>query len=158
MQRIPVTPRGYELLQEELRRLKQVVRPQIVRDIEEAISHGDLSENSEYDDAKHRQGHCEGRIREVEARLGAAEIIDVTKIPASERVIFGVTVEVEDLETEAVNTYRIVGSDEADIKAGLISITSPIARALIGKEEGDEVKVQTPRGVRSLVINEVQHI
>jgi transcription elongation factor GreA len=157
MRRIPVTPRGYQLLREELRQIKEVTRPQIIQDIEEAISHGDLSENSEYDDAKHRQGMCEGRLREVESRLGAAEIIDITKIEPSDRVIFGVTVEVEDLDTEKIATYRIVGSDEADIKAGLLSITSPIARALIGKEEGDEVKVVTPRGVRSLVINDVQH-
>jgi len=157
MRRIPVTPRGHELLRQELRHLKEVVRPKIVNDIEEAISHGDLSENSEYEDAKHRQGMCEGRIREIEAKLGAAEVIDVTRIPESERVIFGVTVEVEDLDTDDVATYKIVGTDEADIKAGLISITSPIARALIGKEEGDEVKVQTPRGVRTLCINSVQH-
>ena len=157
MQRIPVTPRGYELLRKELRHLKEVVRPKIVQDIEEAISHGDLSENSEYEDAKHRQGLCEGRIREVESKLGAAEIIDVSKITPSDRVIFGVTVEVEDLDTEDVSTYKIVGSDEADIKAGMISITSPLARALIGKEEGDEVKFQTPRGIRTLSINDVQH-
>jgi transcription elongation factor GreA len=157
MQRIPVTPRGYELLRKELRNLKEVVRPNIVLDIEEAISHGDLSENSEYDDAKHRQSLCEGRIIEVESKLGAAEIIDVMKITPSERVIFGVTVEVEDLDTEEVSTYKIVGSDEADVKAGMISITSPLARALIGKEEGDEVKFSTPRGIRTLCINDVQH-
>jgi transcription elongation factor GreA len=157
MQRIPVTPRGYELLRKELRNLKEVVRPKIVLDIEEAISHGDLSENSEYDDAKHRQSLCEGRIIEVESKLGAAEIIDVMKITPSERVIFGVTVEVEDLDTEEVSTYKIVGSDEADVKAGMISITSPLARALIGKEEGDEVKFNTPRGLRTLCINDVQH-
>lgn len=157
MRRIPVTPRGYELLRKELRHLKEVLRPKIVLDIEEAISHGDLSENSEYEDAKHRQGLCEGRIREVEAKLGAAEVIDITKITPSERVIFGVTVELEDLDTEEISTYKIVGTDEADINAGLISVTSPIARALIGKEEGDEVQVQTPRGVRTLCINEVSH-
>lgn len=157
MKRVPVTPRGYELLRKELRHLKEVLRPQIVLDIEEAISHGDLSENSEYEDAKHRQGLCEGRIREVEAKLGAAEVIDISKIAPSERVIFGVTVEVEDLDTEEVSTYKIVGTDEADIKAGLISVTSPLARALIGKEEGDEVKFQTPRGLRNLCINEVSH-
>lgn len=157
MQRIPVTPRGQELLRQELRKLKEVVRPQIVRDIEEAISHGDLSENSEYEDAKHRQGMCEGRIREVESKLGSAEVIDITKIENSGRVIFGVTVEIEDLDTEDCVTYQIVGTDEADIKAGLISITSPLARALIGKEEGDEVKVKTPRGIRNMVVNTVTH-
>ena len=157
MQRVPMTPEGYEALQKELTRLREVVRPQIVRDIEEAISHGDISENSEYEDAKHRQGLCEGRILELTGKIGAAEIIDIATIPPSSRVIFGVTVEVEDTETEEVSTYRIVGLDEADVKEGKISVTSPLARALIGKEEGDEVVVQTPRGARRMTINEVRY-
>lgn len=157
MQRVPMTPEGYRLLREELTYIREVARPQVVQDIEEARAHGDLSENSEYDDAKHRQGLIEGRFMEVKSKLAAAEVIDITKIEASDRVIFGVTVEIEDVDTEVISTYRIVGSDEADIKKGLISVTSPIARALIGKEEGDEVEVNTPGGKRTLVINEVAY-
>lgn len=157
MQRVPMTPEGYRQLQEELTYIKEVARPGVVQDIEEARAHGDLSENSEYDDAKHRQGLIEGRFLEVKAKLNAAEVIDISRIEPSDRVIFGVTVEIEDQDTEEVMTYRIVGTDEADIKKGLISVTSPIARALIGKEEGDEVEVNTPGGKRSLVINEVRY-
>ncbi len=157
MQRVPMTPEGYQQLQDELTYIREVARPQFVLDIEEARAHGDLSENSEYEDAKHRQGLIEGRFIEVKSKLAAAEVIDITKIEPSGRVIFGVTVEIEDIDTAAVSTYRIVGSDEADIKKGLISVTSPIARALIGKEEGDEVVVDTPGGKRTLVINEVAY-
>lgn len=155
MQRVPMTPEGFEALQKELARQREVVRPQIVRDIEEALSHGDISENSEYEDAKHRQSLCEGRIIELTGKISAAEVIDIAQIPPSGRVIFGVTVTVEDTETEEVSAYKIVGTDEADVKVGKISVTSPLARALIGKEEGEEVVVQTPRGSRRLTINEV---
>lgn len=157
MRRVPMTPEGFRQLEVELAYIREVARPKVVQDIEEARAHGDLSENSEYDDAKHRQGLIEGRFLEVKGKIAAAEIIDITKIEASDRVIFGVTVEIEDVDTEAVSSYRIVGTDEADIKSGLISVTSPIARALIGKEEGDEVEVDTPGGKRTLVINEVMY-
>lgn len=157
MQRFLMTPEGYEALQKELSHLKEVVRHKIVKDIEEAISHGDLSENSEYEDAKQRQSLNEGRIQDLTAKVGAAEIIDITKIQPSDRVVFGVTVEIEDDQTEEVSTYKIVGEDESDVKQGKISITSPIARALIGKEVGDEVVVVTPRGNRRVSITDVMY-
>ena len=155
--RHPMTPRGFELLQADLKRHREVLRPQIVRDIEEARAHGDISENSEFEDAKHRQGLCEGRIREIETKLALAEIIDVTTLPESDRVVFGATVSLEDLETEDEVTYRIVGVDEADVKAGDISISSPIARALIGKEVGDDVLVRAPGGARRFAITDVEY-
>ena len=158
MQRVPMTPEGYEALQLELRRQREVVRPQIVRDIEEARAHGDISENSEYEDAKHRQSLCEGRLIELESKLAAAEIIDVTRLQPDGRVIFGVTVDLEDLDTEEAMRFRIVGVDEADVKNGLISVSSPIGRALVGKEEGDEVVVTTPKGPRRFLISEVHYI
>ena len=157
MQRVPMTPEGHTQLSAELTHLKEVRRPKIVLDIEEAISHGDLSENSEYEDAKHRQGLCEGRIRELESKLARAEIIDVKLLTPTERVVFGVTVEVEDLDDEGVFTYKIVGTDEADVSKGKISVSSPIGRALIGQVEGDEIMVQTPRGRRNFSINEVTY-
>ena len=158
MQRHPMTPRGYQLLREELTHQKSVVRPKIVLDIEEARAHGDISENSEYEDAKHRQSICEGRIREIESKLAASEVIDVTKIPADDRVIFGATVLIEELSSEEEVSYRIVGVDEADVKAGTISVSSPIARALIGKEVGDEAVVQAPAGERRYAITDVSYV
>ena len=155
MQRHPMTPEGHKKLSETLKHLKEVVRPQIVKDIEEARAHGDLSENSEYEDAKERQSLTEGRIRDMEAKLAASEVIDVTKMEPSERVVFGTTVLVEDLETEEESRYRIVGEDESDVKAGLISVLSPIARALIGREVDDEVIVRAPGGDRKMVITDV---
>src|SRR6185436_12571642 len=134
MQRHPMTPAGHEKLIEDLRYLKEVERPKIVKDIEEARAHGDISENSEYEDAKERQAHCEGRILELTGRLAAAEIIDISKVEPSDRVIFGTTVVLEDDESPEASRYRIVGEDEADVKQGLISVASPIARALVGKE------------------------
>ena len=134
-----------------------MLRPQVVRDIEEARAHGDISENSEYDDAKERQAHIEGRIREIEARLALAEVIDITKVPPSDRVIFGTTIELEDQDTGDTITYRIVGTEEADVKAGLISYSSPIGRALIGRSVGDEVRFETPKGTRTVVINAVHY-
>ena len=157
MQRVPMTPEGHKKLAETVKHMKEVVRPQIVLDIEEARAHGDLSENSEYEDAKERQSLCEGRLRDYEARLALAEVIDVTKLEPSERVVFGVTVLVEDLETEVESQYRIVGELESDVKAGLISVTSPIGRALVGKEIGDEAVVRTPKGERRFSINDVQY-
>jgi transcription elongation factor GreA len=153
-----MTPAGHEKLLEDLRRLKEIERPKIVRDIEEARAHGDISENSEYEDAKDRQAHCEGRILELTGRIAAAEIIDIKKVAPSDRVIFGTTVVVEDDESEEEARYRIVGEDEADVKQGLLSVTSPIARALIGRNVGDEVLVQTPKGARRLTITDVQYV
>lgn len=158
MQRYPMTPTGHALLTAELKRQKEVVRPQIVLDIEEARAHGDISENSEYEDAKHRQALCEGRVRDLESKLTAAEVIDVTRIAPSERVIFGVTVDLEDLENEDKLRYQIVGEDYADVKEGRISVKSPLGRALIGKEVDDEVSVETPRGVRRFYIAAVHYI
>ncbi len=155
MQRHPMTPEGHKKLSETLKHLKEVVRPQIVKDIEEARAHGDLSENSEYEDAKERQSLTEGRIRDMEAKLAASEIIDVTKMEPSDRVVFGTTVVVEDLESEEQSQYRIVGENESDVKAGLISVLSPIARALIGREIDDEVTVRAPGGDRKMVITDV---
>jgi transcription elongation factor GreA len=158
MQRHPMTPEGHKKLSETLKHLKEVVRPQIVKDIEEARAHGDLSENSEYEDAKERQSLTEGRVRDMESKLAASEVIDVTRMEPSDRVVFGTTVLVEDVETEEESKYRIVGEDESDVKAGLISVLSPIARALIGREVDDEVTVRAPGGDRKLVITDVQYV
>lgn len=155
MERVPITPAGAVRMAEELAYLKEVLRPKIVRDIEEARAHGDISENSEYEDAKERQALCEGKIGDLGNQLAALEIIDVTKLPKSDRVVFGTTVEMEDTDSGEVVQYRIVGIYEADVKSGLISVTSPIGRALIGKRKEDEVVVQTPRGTRRFVINDV---
>ena len=158
MQRHPMTPEGHKKLTATLKHLKEVVRPQIVKDIEEARAHGDLSENSEYEDAKERQSLTEGRVRDIESKLAASEIIDVSKLEVSERVVFGTTVCLEDLETEEECRYRIVGEDESDVKEGLISVVSPIARALIGREVDEEVTVRAPGGVRRFLITEVLYI
>jgi transcription elongation factor GreA len=128
-----------------------------VRDIEEARAHGDISENSEFEDAKERQAHLDGRVRDIESKLSLAEVIDITKVPPTERVIFGTTVELEDQDTGETTTYRLVGSEEADVKAGLISYSSPIGRALIGRSRGDEVRFETPKGTRTVVINAVHY-
>lgn len=144
-------------MQAELAHLKEVARPKIVKDLEEARAHGDISENSEYEDAKHRQALCEGRIAELTGQLAAIEIIDIAKLPRSDRVVFGAMVELEDQETEETVTYRIVGLYEADVRSGLISVSSPIGKALIGKRKDDEVTVHTPRGVRRFVINDVRY-
>ncbi|MEY2862376.1 MAG: hypothetical protein RLY58_83 [Pseudomonadota bacterium] len=146
MQRYPMTPQGHKALTEELQELKSVVRPRIIAAIAEARAHGDLKENAEYHAAKEQQAFCEGRIMEVEGKLGAADIIDLSKVNQDGRVIFGVTVEIENLDTEERRSYKIVGDDEADFKLSKISVNSPIARGLIGKSEGDEVKIQTPSG------------
>jgi transcription elongation factor GreA len=148
VKRVPLTLRGAEALREELRRLKSEARPNIIKAIAEARAHGDLSENAEYHAAREQQGFIEGRIQELEAKLGSAEIIDVTQLPKTGKVVFGTTVELEDEETGARVTYQIVGEDEADIKAGRISYASPIARALVGKSEGDQALVAAPGGQR----------
>lgn len=158
MQRFPMTPQGEQALKEELQRLKSEDRPRIIAAIAEARAHGDLKENAEYHAAKEQQGFCEGRIQEVEAKLGAADVIDVTKLQQDGRVVFGVTVEIENLDTEERKSYRLVGDDEADYKVNKISINSPIARGLIGKREGDEVKINTPKGEVEYEIVSVNYI
>ena len=157
MSKFPITLRGAEMLREELKRLKTVERPNVVAAIAEARSHGDLSENAEYDAAKERQGFVEGRIAEVEGKLANAQIIDPTVLDADGRVVFGATVEMEDVEGGQTVTYQIVGDDEADLKHGKISLNSPVARALIGKYAGDVAEVQTPGGRREYEILDVKY-
>ena len=157
MSKIPLTLRGAELLREELHRLKTVERPNVIAAIAEARSHGDLSENAEYDAAKERQGFIEGRIAEVEGKLGNAQIIDPASLDADGRVVFGSTVELEDCDSGDSVTYQIVGDDEADLKQGKISLNSPVARALIGKFAGDVAEVQTPGGRREYEILDVRY-
>ena len=158
MKRSPMTLRGAELLRGELKRLKSEDRPRVIKAIAEARSHGDLSENAEYHAAREQQGFIEGRIMEIESRLSAAEIIDVASLPATGRVVFGVTVELEDQDEGAGVTYQIVGEDEADIRSGRISVTSPIARALIGRMQGDVVDVAAPGKTLSYEIVSVKYI
>ena len=158
MSKIPITVRGAEKLRAELQELKAVQRPAIITAIAEARSHGDLSENAEYAAAKERQSFIEGRIAELERKLGNAQIIDPTLLEADGRCVFGATVELEDLESGEVVNYQIVGDDEADIKDGKISISSPLARALIGKTIGDVAEVQAPGGVREYEILDVGYV
>ena len=158
MSSVPITKRGAELLKEELQRLKTKDRPAVIAAIAEARSHGDLSENAEYDAAKERQSFIEGRIADLEGKLGAAQIIDPALLDAEGRVVFASTVHLEDLESGEKVTYQIVGVDEADLKEMKVSITSPIARALIGKHAGDVVGVQAPSGVREYEILEVRYV
>ena len=157
MSTIPITKRGAEKLKEELYRLKTVDRPAVIQAIAEARAQGDLSENAEYDAAKDRQGFIEGRIQEIEGKLSAAQIIDPASVDAGGRVVFGATVQLEDEDSGDQVKYQIVGEDEADLKLGLINISSPIARALIGKEEGDVAEVQAPGGVRRYEIVAVHY-
>mgnify|MGYP005666772769 CR=1 FL=1 len=154
----PMTVQGAKALQDELDRLKKVDRPRIVQAIAEAREHGDLKENAEYHAAREQQGFCEGRIQEIEGKLSHAQIIDVSKIPATGKVIFGSTVDIINVDTDETVTYQIVGDDEANIKAGKISVSSPIARALIGKEVGEVVLVRAPGGNIEYEIDEVKHI
>ncbi len=158
MSTIPLTKLGAQLLKEELQRLKHVERPAVINAISEARAQGDLSENAEYDAAKEKQGFIEGRIQDLESKLAAAQIIDPASLDVNGQVVFGATVDLEDLENGTKFTYQIVGDDEADIAANKISISSPIARALIGKEEGDVVKVQAPGGNREVEILAVRYI
>lgn len=153
--RYPMTPQGEQKLREELADLKQNQRPAVINAISEAREHGDLKENAEYHAAREQQGFIEGRITELEAKLGNAQVIDVTTINQTGRVVFGVTVELEDVQSGETFRYKIVGEDEADINANMISIGSPIAKGLIGKDEGDEVEVQTPGGAKTFEIVEV---
>jgi transcription elongation factor GreA len=158
MNKIPMTQAGEQALRDELQRLKQIERPRIVQAIAEAREHGDLKENAEYHAAREQQGFCEGRIKDIEAKLSHAHVIDITQIENTGKVIFGVTATLINVDTDETVTYRIVGEDEADVKNGKISVTSPIARALIGKEEGDEVAVTTPGGVVNFEIDSVEHV
>lgn len=158
MTKIPLTIRGAKLLRDELHYLKTVERPSVITAIAEARAQGDLSENAEYDAAKEKQGFIEGRIADLEGKLSTAQIIDPANLEAEGRVVFGATVELEDLESGDVVTYQIVGDDEADIKNAKISISSPIARALIGKYEGDTADVQAPGGVRQYEVLDVKYI
>jgi len=153
--RFPMTPRGQQILKEELKRLREVERPKNVLDIEEARAHGDLRENAEYHAAKERQSFIEGRSREIESILAQAEVIDPTKLSGS-RVVFGATVKLTDTDTAEDVTYRIVGDYEADIKASRIAISAPLARAMIGKEQGDTITMKTGKGTREYQITEVR--
>ena len=157
MSKVPLTVRGAERLREELKRLKGVDRPKVIQAIAEARAHGDLKENAEYHAAREQQGFIEGRIQDIEGKLGNAEIIDVSQINANGKVIFGATVQLSDEDSGNEVTYQIVGEDEADIKAGRISINSPIARGLIAKEEGDVVTIRTPAGEKQFEIVEVRY-
>jgi len=158
MSTFPITARGAQKLREELDHLKSVERPRVIEAIAEARAHGDLKENAEYHAAREQQGFIEGRIQEIEGKLGNAQIVDVTSLTPSGKVVFGATVQLADEDTGKEVTYQIVGDDEADIKQGRISINSPVARALIGKEEGDVADVQTPGGLKSFEIIEVKYI
>jgi transcription elongation factor GreA len=158
MNKTPMTVEGAEALRQELNELKTVARPKVIAAIAEARAHGDLKENAEYHAAREQQSFIEGRIKEIEAKLSNAQIIDVTTLNAGGKVVFGATVDVLDLETDEEHTYKIVGEDEADIRHGKISVTSPIARALIGKMEGDEVEIEVPGGKREFEILEVRYV
>lgn len=158
MATIPITKRGAESLKAELHQLKTVDRPWVINSISEARAQGDLSENAEYDAAKDRQGFIEGRIQEIEGKLSAAQIIDPAALDAGGKVVFGSTIELEDEDTGDKVTYQIVGEDEADIKLGRVNISSPIARALIGKDEGDTAEVQAPGGIKRYEIIAVMYI
>ncbi|RFO96953.1 transcription elongation factor GreA [Rhodoferax lacus] len=158
MATIPITKRGAEILKAELHKLKTVERPWVINAISEARAQGDLSENAEYEAAKDRQGFVEGRIQEVEGKLSVAQIIDPASLDAGGRVVFGATVELEEEDSGERVKYQIVGEDEADLKLGLVNISSPIARALIGKEEGDTAVVQAPGGLKSYEIVAVHYI
>jgi len=158
MNKFPMTTHGVKHLEKELQELKTVKRPQVIEAIAEARAHGDLKENAEYHAAKEAQSFIEGRIAELETKLATAQIIDVTKIPNHGKVIFGATVHLVNITTDETFSYQIVGEDEADIKLSKISVASPIARALIGREEGDEVEANTPAGLLKLQIDKVDYL
>lgn len=157
MNKVPMTNEGAQALEEELEHLKKVERPKITAAIAEAREHGDLKENAEYHAAREQQSFCEGRIQEIEAKLSNAQVIDVTKMPAGEKVIFGATVDILNLDTDEVVSYKIVGEDEANVKNNKISVSSPIARGLIGKEIGDVAIVRTPGGEVEYEIDDVRY-
>lgn len=157
MSKVPMTPCGAELLRAELKNLKSTERPQVIAAIAEARAHGDLKENAEYHAAKEQQGFIEGRIKDIEGKLSNVQIIDVTTIDAKGRIVFGCTIELLDQQADKEIVYRIVGEDEADIKTGLISYTSPIARALIGRSEGEEISFSAPGGKKHYEVIEVRY-
>lgn len=158
MTKYPMTVAGAEKLRQELEQLKKVDRPRIVQAIAEAREHGDLKENAEYHAAREQQGFCEGRIQDIEGKLSNAQIIDIAAMPPGDKVIFGSTVKIINVDTDQTVTYKIVGDDEADVKNNMISVNSPIARALIGKQIGDEVMVKTPGGDVTYEIDDVLYI
>ncbi|MDQ1237701.1 MAG: transcription elongation factor GreA [Wigglesworthia glossinidia] len=158
MNHIPMTLNGAKKLREELKYLKQVRRPEIIKDIAEARQYGDLKENAEYHSAKEQQYFCEGRIQEIESKLVNSNIIDIKKIPVKDRVIFGVTIIIKNLDTSEKKEYQIVGDDEADFKSNLISISSPLARGLIGKKKLDIVDIYTPRGITTYKILDIKYL
>lgn len=158
MQRVPMTAAGAEALRKELEHLKKVERPRISAAIADAREHGDLKENAEYHAAREQQGFCEGRLNDIEAKLSNAQIIDITTIEKTGKVIFGTTVTILDVDTDEQKVYQIVGDDEADIKQGKLSVNSPIARGLIGREEGDVVQIDTPSGTKEYEVDLVEHI
>ena len=158
MNKIPLTVKGAEKLRDELHQLKAVDRPKVIDDISEARAHGDLKENAEYHAAREQQGFIEGRIQDLEGKLSNAQEIDVSTLPKNGKVVFGVTVDLEDEDSGEAVTYQVVGEDESDIKEGKISVSSPIARAMIGKEEGDVAVVKTPGGTRNLEIVEGRYV
>ncbi|MCG8394291.1 MAG: transcription elongation factor GreA [Pseudomonadales bacterium] len=158
MQRVPMTAKGADALRAELEKLKKEDRPRISAAIAEAREHGDLKENAEYHAAREQQGFCEGRINDIESKLSAAQIIDITQIENTGKVIFGVTVTIIDVDTDEEKVYQIVGDDEANIKQGKLSVNSPIARGLIGREEGDVVQIDTPGGTREYEGDKVEHL
>lgn len=158
MSKVPMTVEGAEALRNELDRLKKIDRPKIVQAIAEAREHGDLKENAEYHAAREQQGFCEGRIQEIEGKLASAQIIDITQLPQGDKVIFGSTVDILNLDTDATVTYKIVGDDEANVKLNKISVNSPIARGLIGKEIGDVVLIRTPGGEVEYEIDDVRYL
>jgi len=157
MSKVPLTAKGAAKLRDELQRLKSVDRPKVIKAIAEARAHGDLKENAEYHAAREQQSFIEGRIKDIEGKLSHAQVIDVTKLNADGKVVFGATVVVLELDNDQEFTYQIVGDDEADIKSGLISVSSPIARALIGKQEGDDVFLETPGGAREFEVLDVRY-
>ncbi|MCH8071282.1 MAG: transcription elongation factor GreA [Proteobacteria bacterium] len=158
MTKVPMTVRGAEMLREELKKLKSDDRPKVIQAIAEARAHGDLKENAEYHAAKDQQGFIEGRIKEIEGKLSNTQIIDVTAIDAKGRIVFGATVDLLDVQSDQQSTYRIVGEDEADINQGLISFSSPIARAMMGKNEGDEVNFSAPGGEKQFEVIKVRYL
>lgn len=158
MNQVPMTVEGEKRLRAELEHLKSVERPRIITAIAEARAHGDLKENAEYHAAREQQGFCEGRIQDIEGKLGSARVIDVTTIPVTGKVVFGATVTLINSDTEEEVVYKIVGDDEADVKQNKISVNSPIARGLIGKEIGDEVPIRTPAGMVQYEIDDVKHL
>ena len=157
MNKVPMTVRGAELLREELKKLKSSERPKVIQAIAEARAHGDLKENAEYHAAKEQQGFIEGRIKDIEGKLSNIQVIDVTTVDAKGKVIFGSTIQLLDMQSDQEITYKIVGEDEADINAGMISYTSPIARAIIGKNEGDEISFSAPGGEKNYEVLEVRY-